>query len=97
VPFVLAADVEGRPFRTPVKWQTVRALVYAPILKEVVVVDVTRPISIEEAEDDLVLGVRLREEVLEDGPILNSDSALAFAIRYGEEDTIMEALDLVLQ
>lgn len=67
-----------------------------PCVVECVEVDVAGPVLVEEAEDDLVLGVGFREKVLEDGPVLYADPALSVAVGYGEEDAILVALDFVL-
>ena len=67
-----------------------------PCLVEFIKVDVAGPPLIEEAEDDLVLGIWLREQVLEDGPVVDVDLALLVAVGDLEEDAILVPLDLVL-
>lgn len=68
-----------------------------PCRVEVVEVDVAGPLLVEEAEDDLVLGVGFREEVLEYGPVLQADLALLVAVGDLEEDAILVPLDFVLE
>lgn len=67
-----------------------------PCLIEIIKVDISSPVLVEEAKDDFVLGIGLREEVLEDRPVCETDLALVVAIGYGEEDAILESLDFVL-
>lgn len=68
-----------------------------PCLVEVVEVDVAGPLLVEEAEDDLVLGVGFGEQVLEDRPVVDADLALLVAIGNLEENAILVPLDLVLE
>ena len=68
-----------------------------PCLVEFVKVDVAGAPPVEEAEDDLILGVGLCKQVLEDGPVVNADLALLVAIGDLEEDAILVPLDLVLE
>jgi hypothetical protein len=68
-----------------------------PCLVELVEVDVAGAVLVEEAKDDLVLSVRLREEVLENGPVLYADAALPVAVGDGEQDAVLVALDFVLK
>lgn len=67
-----------------------------PCLVEFVKVNVAGPPLVEEAEDDLVLGVGLGEQVLEDGPVVDVDPALLVAVGDLEEDAVLVSLDLVL-
>ena len=96
MPVLLGANVQRGPAALPVEGQAVLGLVRLPCLVEVVEVDVAGPLLVEEAEDDLVLGVGFREEVLEDGPVMDADSALPVAVGYSEEDAVLVALDFVL-
>ena len=97
VPLVLGADVERCPFGRPIERQAVLALVCLPYLVEVVKVDVTCPLAVEEAEDDFVLGIGFGEEVLEDGPVLQIDATFGVAVGNRKQDTVLVALDLVLE
>jgi len=97
MPVLLRPNVKRGPAALPVKGQAVLGLVRLPCLVEVVKVDVAGPPLIEEAENDLVLGVGLRKQVLEDGPVMDADLALLVAVGYLEEDAILETLDLVLE
>jgi hypothetical protein len=67
-----------------------------PCLIEFVEVDVAGALLVEETENDLVLGVGLREKVLEHGPVVNVYSALAVAVGDGKEYAVLVALDFVL-
>ncbi len=58
--------------------------------------DRTGPIGIEEAEGNLVLGIRLREQVLEGSPFVDVDSTGPAGICDSEKDSIVFTLDLVL-
>jgi hypothetical protein len=67
-----------------------------PCLVELVKVDIAGPLLVEEAEDDLVLGVGFRQEILKDRPVMNADPALPVAVGYGEQNTVLVALDFML-
>jgi hypothetical protein len=67
-----------------------------PYLEKVVKLNVSGPLLVEKTEDDFVLGVGLREEVLEDTPILQGDAPLPFSISDLEQDSVLVSLDLVL-
>lgn len=96
MPVFLAANIERSPVAFPVEGQAVLRLVRLPCLVELVEVDVARPVLVEEAENNLVLGVGFREQVLEDRPVMDVDSALPVAVGYSEEDAVLVALDFVL-
>ena len=96
MPVLLGANVQRGPAALPVEGQAVLGLVRLPCLVEVVEVDVAGAFLVEEAEDDLVLGVWLREQVLEDGPVVDVDLTLLVAVGDLEEDAILVPLDLVL-
>lgn len=97
VPVLLGANVQRGPTALPIKGQAVLGLVRLPCVVEVVKVDVAGALLVEEAEDDLVLGVGFGEQVLEDGPVVHADLALLVAVGDLEEDAILEPLDLVLE
>jgi hypothetical protein len=96
MPVLLGADVERSPLALPIEGQAAFGLVRLPCLVELVEVDVAGALLVKEAEDDLVLGVGFREEVLEDGPVMDGDSALAVAVGYSKQDAVLVALDFVL-
>ena len=50
----------------------------------------------EQLEGNIVFGVGLCEEVVEDGPVVDVDAVLLATIGNGEEDRVLLALDLVL-
>jgi hypothetical protein len=97
VPVFLGANVQSSPLALPVKGQAVLGLVGLPCLVELVKVNVAGAPLVEEAEDDLVLGVGLCQQVLEDGPVVDIDLALLVAVGDLEEDAILISLDLVLE
>jgi hypothetical protein len=94
---LLGANVQGGPLGLPVEGQAFLCLVRLPCFVELVEVDVAGAFLVEEAEDDLVLGVWLREQVLEDTPVVNVDLTLLLAVGDLEQDAILVALDLVLR
>jgi hypothetical protein len=96
MPVLLGPDVQRSPLAFPVEGQAVLRLVCLPCRVELVKVDVAGPVLIEEAEDDLVLGVGFREEVLEDGPVMDSNLALPVAVGYSKQNAVLVALDFVL-
>jgi hypothetical protein len=96
VPLILGAAVEGGPLRVPVEGQAIFSFVCSPYIIEVLKLDIAGPVLVEEAEDDFVLGVRLRKQVLEDAPVGESDAPGAAAVCDQEEDAILVSLDLVL-
>lgn len=97
VSLVLGANVQGRPVSLPVEREAIFALVRPPCLVELVEIDVARAVSVEEAEDDFILGVWLRKQVLEDSPVLEGHFALLIAVCDVEKNTVLEALDFVLE
>lgn len=50
----------------------------------------------KELEGNVVFGVGLGEEVIEDGPVVDVDAVPLATVGNGEEDCILFALDLVL-
>jgi len=66
-------------------------------LVEVLEFNVSRPVLVEEAEDDLVLGIWFREEVLEDAPVCQTDSSGTGAVCNEEQNPILVSLDFVLR
>lgn len=97
MPVLLAANVERRPIAFPVEGQAVFGLVFPPCRVEVIKVDVAGSVGVEEAEDNLVLGIGFREEVLEDGPVVYADPSFAVSIGNLEQNAILIPLDLVLE
>ena len=91
-----ATDVQLGPLTVPVEGDVVRALVQLIELSEVVILDITGAVDIEQAKGDLVLGVWLRKQVLEDNPIGKVDPAAVLPIGDAKQDRVLVALDLVL-
>jgi hypothetical protein len=96
MPLVLCSDVQRGPFAIPVERQAVLPLVRRPYAVEVFKLYVAGPVLVEEAEDDLVLGIRFREEILEDAPVLQGNAPLPIAVGDLEQYAILVSLDLVL-
>ena len=96
MPPLLGPNVQSRPFSFPVEGKAVLGLVRLPCVVELVEVDVASALLVEEAENDLVLGVGFCEQVLEDTPVVDVDLALALAVCDLEKDAILVALDFVL-
>jgi hypothetical protein len=67
-----------------------------PYVVEFVKVDVTSALLVKEAENDFVLGVRLREQVLENTPVVDVDFPLLLAVSDLKEDTVLVPLNFVL-
>lgn len=67
-----------------------------PCIVKLVEIDIAGTLLVEEAENDLVLGVRFCEQVLEDTPVVYVDPALALAVCNLEQNAILVALDFVL-
>lgn len=86
VSVLLAANVELRPLRVPIEGDVLRALVELVQGSEVVILDATGALNIEEAESNLVLGVGLLEEVLKDTPVSKAYTALTLAIGDTEKN-----------
>lgn len=93
---LLASDVQLGPLTVPVEGQALGALVELVEATEVLILDLTGTLDVEEAESDLVLGVGFVKEVLEGDPVGYRDSALALAVSNLEEQAILLALDSVL-
>ena len=89
VPLLLPANVERSPLAVPVEREAVVTFVQVVQAEEVVELDASRALDIEEPEGDLVLGVWLRKEVLEDGPIVEGDSASVTPVGDAEENGIL--------
>jgi hypothetical protein len=96
VPPLLGPNVQSRPLSFPVEGQAILCLVRLPCLVKFIEADVASSLLVEEAENDLVLGVGFREQVLEDTPIVDVDPALPLTICDLEQDAILVALDFVL-
>jgi hypothetical protein len=96
VPLVLGSNVQSSPFSVPVERQALVRLCGFPFLKKVIKANVPRPVLVEVAEDDLVFGVWLGKQVLEDTPIVEGNLALLVTVGNFEQNTILVALDLVL-
>ena len=94
VAMAFPADIELGPVTIPVERDA--GLVARIDILELVEVDLARDGVGEEAEGDFVLGVRFREQVVEDAPVLQADAVLAAAVGDLEKDGVLVALDLVL-
>ena len=92
----LVANIQSCPLSLPVEGQAVFCLVRLPCVVELVEVDVAGALLVEEAENDLVLGIRFREQILENTPVMDVDFPLLLAVCDLEEDAILVALDFVL-
>lgn len=96
VAVLVGANVQLGPFAVPVEGNVVRSLVELVQALEVVVLDDAGPVDVEQSEGDFVLGIGLEEEVLEDAPISQGNSAGALAVGDSKEDRVLLPLDLVL-
>jgi hypothetical protein len=94
---LLGANVQSGPLGLPIEGQAFLCLVCPPCVVKFVKADVAGSLLVEEAEDDLVLGVWFREQVLEDTPVMDVDLAPLFAVCNLEQDAVLVALDLVLR
>lgn len=91
------AGIERCPVRVPVEWNGILGAVAGVCLFEGVEVDEPGGGVGEETESDLVLGVWLGQEVVEGAPIGEGDATSLAAVCNGEQNSIVLALDLVLQ
>ena len=96
MPVLLAAEVEGGPVGVPVEGDGVGGLVAGVEFFEGGKVDVAGNGVGEEAEGDVVFGVRLQEEIIEDVPVGEGDAAAAGCVGNGEEEGVLLAVDFVL-
>lgn len=67
-----------------------------PCIVEFIKVDVASALLVEEAENDLVLGIGFRKQVLKDTPVMYVNPALSLTICDLEQNAILVALDFVL-
>lgn len=92
----LAAQVQSGPIAVPVEGNCITRLVArVHLLKGVKVHDAIVRVR-EEAEGDFILCIRLRKQIVEDRPVLESDPVLVVSICDLEEKRVLLALDLVL-
>lgn len=97
MPLLLSTYVQRRPFAVPIERYAVLALVHIVKLLEVVIFDGPSAIHVEQAKGNLVLRVWFRKEILEGAPVVQIDPAGAAPISHAKEDSILLALDFVLQ
>lgn len=93
----LSPNVQGSPFAVPVERYPLGAAAGIEQLCELVKFDASRAILVEESEGDLVLGIRLSQQVVKEAPVLEIDLADTPSISYAEQDAVLLALDLVLR
>lgn len=93
----LTAQVELCPVTVPVERYSTGCLVLGVDLLEGVEIDQSRAWICEEAKRDLVLRIRLLQEVIEDVPVPQCNSGLALAIGNLKEKPILFALDFMLE
>lgn len=93
----LVSNVQLGPLAVPVKGDAVRALVQLAQAAEVLVLDTAGAVDVEQAEGNLVLGIRLGQQVVEGSPVGEADLAGGFAIGDTEEKAILLTLDLALE
>lgn len=96
MPVLLGSNVQCRPLAVPVEGQAVFGPVCAPCVVELIETDVTGTLLVKEAENDFVLGVWFRKQVLENTPVVDVDLALLFAVCNLKQDAVLVALDFVL-
>ena len=96
VALLLAPYVQLGPLAVPVEGDAVRALAELVELAEMVILDGSQAVDVEEAKRYLVLGVGFCEDVLEGGPVGEGDPAFGSPVGNSEEDRVLLAFDLVL-
>lgn len=94
---VLAANVQRRPFRAPVKRQRALALVQVVYFEKLVEADLAGAVDVEEAKGKFILGVGFRNQVVVEAPVLEGDAARLAAVCDEKENAILVALDFVLR
>lgn len=84
-----AAQVQLGPFAVPIEGDAVGSFVELVYTLKLVKLDITKAFDIEESEGDLVLGVRLVEQVFEVQPVCLGNLSFALAIGYFEQDAVL--------
>jgi hypothetical protein len=96
VPVLLPAEVELCPGTVPVERNVVVLAVTSILFLERVEVDQAGLFVCEQLEGNIVFGVGLCKEVVEDRPVVDVNALLLVTIGNGEEDGVLLALNLVL-
>lgn len=96
VAVLLAANVQLRPLRLPVKGNGLGALVELIQSAEVVVLDAAGALNVEETESNLILGIRLVEEMLKDTPVGEVHPASILDVGNTEKDGVLLTGDFML-
>lgn len=92
----LSTQIQLCPVTVPVEGDGAGSLILRVNILERVEVDQAAAWVCEQAESDLVLGIWLLKQVVEDGPVSEGDATLALTVGDLEEDGVLIALDLVL-
>jgi hypothetical protein len=96
VPVLLAAKVQRCPCAIPVEGNIVMLAVTIVLFLEGVEVDQASLLVCEKLERNIIFGVGLRKEVVENGPVVDVDAIFLVTVGNGEEDCVLLALDFVL-
>ena len=92
----LVANVQLGPLAVPVEGDAVGAFVQLAQAAEVLVLDTAGAVDVKQAEGNLVLCIRLGQQVVEGGPVGEADFTGGFAIGDTEEEAILLTLDFAL-
>lgn len=92
----VGTGVQRSPFRVPIEGNAILILAEIVQLLEGIEPNSTRSIHVKQAECDLVLSVRFVQEVLESGPIQETELASSAPISDTEQDAIVLAFNFVL-
>ena len=96
MPVFLSSDVQRRPFAIPVERYRLVSFVEVIELLEVVILDCSRTIFVEESESDFIFSVWFGQEIFEGCPIVQIDAASLSSICNAKKDRVLLSLDLVL-
>ena len=96
MPVLLAAKVQRCPCAVPVEGNVVVLAVTVVLFLEGVEVDQASLLVCEKLERNIIFGVGLRKEVVEDGPVMDVDAIFLVTVGNGEEDCVLLALDFML-
>lgn len=91
------ARVQRRPCGVPIKWNALLGSRLTEQALHILPLDGTRSLDIEQTEGNLVLSIRLSEEVLERRPVAKGQSTGLSRIGNLKEDRVLIPLNLVLQ
>lgn len=91
-----SAYIQRRPFAIPVEWYGGLTFIGIVQFLEVLVLDGTGTIFVEQPKSDFIFRIWLGEEVLECYPVLDINPTQFLSVSDVKEDRILFTLNLVL-